>query len=159
MTVNDLMRTVAGEKKFKILRCLHDKPMYSGELAERLSMDVRTIRTHLHHLREEKIITYKKKGRKHVYYIQTPFETAVHEMIVSLIAMADPVRKRGEESEPISMEGVNPMLKKAQKEYWNTLLKGFFKLLYRQGSIRYQNQLEEELDQINRRIEDLKDNS
>jgi len=158
VTVNNLMRKAAGEKNFKVLRCLHDKPMYSGELAERLNMNVRTVRTHLHHLREENLITYKKEGRKHVYYIQTPFETAVHEMIVSLVAMGDPVRKRGEESEPISLDGVNPLLQQAQKEYWCTLLKGFFKLLYRQGSIQYQNQLQDELDQINRRIKDLEEN-
>lgn len=159
MSVRELMQLAAGEKNFKILRCLHDKPMYSGELAERLSIDIRTVRTHLHRLRNNNLVTYEADGRKHIYYIKTPFETAVHEMIVSLVALADPVRKRGEDPEPIPMEGVSPLLEQAQKEYWNTLIKGFFKLLQRQGSISYQNQLQDELDRINRRIEHLKNDS
>jgi DNA-binding transcriptional ArsR family regulator len=157
MSVRELMQLAAGGKNFKILRCLHDKPMYSGELAERLSIDVRTVRSHLHRLRTNDLVTYETDGKKHIYYIKTPFETAVHEMIISLVALADPVRKRGEDPEPIPMEGVSPLLAQAQKEYWSTLIQGFFKLLQRQGSIRYQNQLQDELDRINRRIEDLQD--
>lgn len=153
-----LMEFASGESNFRILRILHDKPMYSGDIAARIQSDVRTVRTLLHRLRNKNFVEYKTVRQKHVYHIKTPFETAAHEMIMGFVAMAPPVKKPAEpDHAPLDLSEPHPLLKEAQTEYWTTLVKGFFTTMLKQGSKGHIQKVHDKLDQINNRIKRLKD--
>jgi DNA-binding transcriptional ArsR family regulator len=156
--VRKLLELVSGDVNFKILRILHDKPMYSGDLSGRLNVNIKTIRVHLHRLRENNFVDFEKDGRRHIYSILIPFETPVHELIMALVAMADPIKKRGEDDEPIPVETIESnRLRDAQAEYWTTLLSGIVENFFKHGSFAHQKQLDQQLDKIKDRIQRLKD--
>lgn len=155
MVVRKLMDLVSGKVNFKILRSLHDKPLYAGDLAQRLSANVLTIRVHLHRLRNHNFVDYKKTGRKHLYHIKTPFESTEHELLMTLITLAEPIKKRGEDNQPLDVSESDFEGQKTQKNYWTTLIKGVYKVLVHQGSIAEQKKLRAELNEISNRVDNL----
>lgn len=156
MDVRKLMDLASGEVNFKILRLLHEKPMYAGELGERLSSDDRAVRVHLHHLRQNGFIDYEKKGRQHLYAVKTPFESATHEIVMRLVALADPVRKRGENSSPIPPDQFESDSRESHLEYLIQLFDWYVETFVQHSTIQAGKQLGEDLGKLSDRIEDLR---
>ncbi|MFB6347166.1 MAG: ArsR/SmtB family transcription factor [bacterium] len=157
MGIRELMELAAGDVNFRILRSLHDKPLYAGDLSERLNVHIRTIRVHLHRLRTNDFLAYDQDGRKHLYHIKTPFESTEHELIITLVSLADPVKKRGENQERLDVADASLVAQKIQKGYWTTLIKGVYRALVHQGSIGELKKLRRELEKISNRADRLVD--
>lgn len=157
MDIRKLMDLASGEMNFKILRLLHEKPMYAGELGEHLSSSDRNVRVHLHHLRQENLVDYEVNGRRHRYSIKTPFETSAHELVMTLVAVTDPVRKRGEESAPIPPDEFESGSKKSHLEYLKQLLDGYIETFVVHSSKEAGEKLGEDLRALSDRINQLAD--
>lgn len=157
MGFRKLMDLASGETNYRILQLLHEKPMYSGALGEKLSTDIRAIRVHLHHLRHHGFVDYNVVGRKHEYHIKTPFETPAHELIISLVALAEPARKRGEDDAPLPIGDLQTQSRKSYLSYLNDLINGYIDTFVRHSTVKYGEQLGEDLKAIRRRIEQVGD--
>lgn len=155
MNVRKLMDFVSGEANFKILRLLHEKPMYAGELGQRLSADDRAIRVHLHNLRKRDFVEYEKNGRKHLYSIKAPFASPAHELLISMVAISDPVRKPGENASPIPGSDFETGAKKSHIDYLKELLDSYIENFVMAGSVNEGRKLGESLKKLTNRIEDL----
>ena len=156
MDFRKLMDLASGEVNFRILQLLHEKPMYSGSLSEKLSIDIRAIRVHLHHLRQHGFVDFNEVGRRHEYHIKSPFETPAHELIVSLVALAEPTRKRGEDQEPLPVEDLETQSRESYLSYLGELINGYINTFVRHSTVEYGKKLGEDLKEIQRRIEDVK---
>lgn len=155
MDIRKLMDLASGEMNFRILRLLHEKPMYAGELGERLSAADRTIRVHLHHLRQAGLIDYDQHGRKHLYSINSPFESTAHELLMTLVALSDPVRKRGEDPSPIPPDRFETGSQTSHLNYLKKLLDGYIETFVSHSTHQAGKQLGEDLKNIAERIDDL----
>lgn len=157
MDVRKLINLASGETNFKILRLLHEKPMYAGELGEHLSASDRNVRVHLHHLRQENLVDYETTGRRHRYSIKTPFETSAHELVMTLVALADPVRKRGEGPAPAPPEEFESRTKKSHLKYLTRLLDGYIEKFVVHGTHKAGKKLGDDLQALSDRINQLMD--
>ena len=153
MNVQRLMELASGPTNFRILRLLHENPMYSGDLSRRLSIDTRSVRVHLHKLRKHDFLDYDQEGRKHRYYVKTPFESPAHELIVSLVALSEPIRKRGENAQPIPVKDLPNQSRKSYLSYLNELLESYVETFVLHGSMKYGQKIGEDFKELKRRIE------
>lgn len=158
MSIRECMSLASGSINYPILRLLHDSPRHAQQIAQHLDISEASVRVHLKKLRDEEFLSYETVGKYHFYHVATPFETPTHEWIMALIAMDDPVKSKHSSDEPVLHDqDPHPLLVKAQREYWMELAKGIYSILMSQGSFGEQKQVREKLNDIETRVERLKE--
>ncbi len=149
MDVQRLMSIASGEMNFRILRVLHEKPMYSDDLAERLSTNARNVRVHLHHLRQAEFVEFRKTGKRHLYSIKTPFQSKNHRIIMSLVARSDSVSSRGE-TIAAELQDLEPQSRESHLTYLQELFESYLETFVHQSPLKQLREMDDNSPNTNK---------
>ena len=96
---NHAFRALADETRRSILRLLRDRPLTSGQIAERFDSSWPTISRHLAVLREAGLVTTERKGQEIRYELNTSvFQDLIQHLIEWTRPSGAPRRSRSARS-------------------------------------------------------------